>query len=470
MTSRPVRRASRPMRMSASGPTRSTPSRLNSKRESSVSVAVMSTSPVPSASSSASAPTMTVGASRTMFPEEMVEIVTWSPATRPSPSTMMISSVAVIVRLVIPVMSPAITTRPRERSDSSPSPTSSPGASVSTTWSASAVTAATVKLRLLRPKPRASISWPIRKPSAAKSPALRVNEFVGRSTSSCSGPVNARVAWISSDAGAGDAGDDDAAGAVVDARGQHALGEARGHLGRRPLLEDGEVGTGQDVRDDQRVVRVVGGLVAEHRVVDVQAGLEVDAAAVLPVLEVGAPDGPQDVRLPQREVAAAGLVLERPPLAGDLLLRVGRLVDDLARVGVDLALDAERRAVGSHDADRPGHDVAVRGPVQPDPQDAVDDLHQLARAVGIVRVVRIDQTGRDERVEGQEVVAQVEVDPVDERRREVALVDREVLRRRGAAEHLVPGVRGRLEEAARIPVERIQRIEVRPAASRSTAR
>ena len=142
---------------------------------------------------------MTVAASRTMFPEEMVEIVTWSPATRPSPSTMMISSVAVTVRLVIPVMSPAITTRPRERSDSSPSPRSSPGASVSTTWSASAVTAATVKLRLLRPKPRASISWPIRKPSAAKSPALRVNEFVGRSTSSCSGPVNARVAWISSD-------------------------------------------------------------------------------------------------------------------------------------------------------------------------------------------------------------------------------------------------------------------------------
>ena len=83
------------MRMSASGPTRSTPSRLNSKRESSVSVAVMVTSPVPSASSSASAPTMMVGASRTMLPEETVEIVTWSPATRPRPSTMMISSAAV---------------------------------------------------------------------------------------------------------------------------------------------------------------------------------------------------------------------------------------------------------------------------------------------------------------------------------------------------------------------------------------
>ena len=137
---------------------------------------------------------MIVGASRTMLPEETVEIVTWSPAARPS--TMTISSAAVIVRPAIPMMSPAITTRPRERSDSSPSPTSSPGASVSATPSASAETAATVKLRLLRPKPRASISWPIRKPSATKSPALRVKEFVRRLTSIWPGAVNARVTLI----------------------------------------------------------------------------------------------------------------------------------------------------------------------------------------------------------------------------------------------------------------------------------
>ena len=196
VTSRPARRASRPIRMSASGPTRSTPSRLNSKRESSVSLAVTMTSPVPFASSSASAPTMTVGADRTMLPEPAVETVIQSPADVPRPSMTMISSVAVMVRPVMPIRSPAMTTRPRERSDSSPSPTSSPGASVSTTWSASAETVAIVKLRLLRPKPRASISWPGLKPSATKSPAARVNEFVARLTSIWMVPVNARVALI----------------------------------------------------------------------------------------------------------------------------------------------------------------------------------------------------------------------------------------------------------------------------------
>ena len=232
-------------------------------------------------------------------------------------------------------------------------------------------------------------------------------------------------------AGARGTGDDHAAGERVrDARGEHAGREARGDHSRRPWLEHGQVRRVQRVGHQRRRVRV--GRCGVEQVREV-------AGAVLPVVEERPEQRPKDLALPQREVARAGLVLEPAPVARDLLLRVRRLVDHLGGARIDLAFDAERAAVGAHDPDRARDHVAGRRPVEAEVEPAAAaDREQPARRVRVARVV--------ERVESQEVAAQVEVESIDEARREVALVDGEVADP-ATLRHLGRGVRRGLEEA-----------------------
>ena len=214
-----------------------------------------------------------------------------------------------------------------------------------------------------------------------------------------------------------------------------------------------------DVRDDQR--RRWGRRRARRRgrEVEVQSGLEVDAAAVLPVLEVRLPDRPQHVRSPtagscRRRSRTRAAATAPTSCCGSAASSMTSPV-----VGVDLALDAERGAVGADDADRPGDDVAGRGAVQPDPQAAAVDVEELARAVGVVRVVRIDEAGR---TSGSKVRKSLRWSKSMPSMNAVAKSRWLIVKFRGgvgAVEHLVrasaAGLRKRPD-----PVERVRRVEV----------
>ena len=166
--------------------------------------------PVACATMAASRPSEIVPAESSTVPElpmdgsarwsvpEMTRTETVTPG-----SSAISSACALIVVSPPPPKSPgpAKTSLPGEVIDSSPEPVVSPKSSPSTTTRARAVTEATVWRPLLRLKPLVMISWPAAKPSATKSPVVRVKALPIRSTARVVRPVVAEVTVICTESG-----------------------------------------------------------------------------------------------------------------------------------------------------------------------------------------------------------------------------------------------------------------------------